>query len=296
MSGTQEGELAPAPAPEAAPSPEELRAPSPPLCSGEAGKEYELSVLTALIESNHNHYYVLPAGVLKNEQIASLVFCDASLGTGDMQDVHEEIHTFASEPAKALALGDVVGVDIVMLPIAALNDNNAPAARAMLKLVEVKSTEKVSANTVCGSLALQLWMHRRNVRRQWLLYAPCNDSVAPLLCTQPKFMLGFEERAGLFHFCTDLVGLTPDIKDMQAAFREATLPAKDILEAVRDVRRHQDSIETKTAAAASAFAYLMNMLNTHEACLKVAQERQEACRARRNAKKRDIEELYRDYY
>ena len=151
---------------------------------------------------------------------------------------------------------------------------------------------------MCGSLALQLWMLRRNVRRQWHLYYPGKDGVAPLLRTHPSFMLGDPADSGLFTLGGDAgaVSLSTHIKDMQAAFREATLPVKEVLEAVRDVRSHQDSIETKTAAAASAFAYLMNMLNTHDACLKVAQERQKECLARRDAKKRAIEEIYQDYY
>ena len=297
MSSDDQRKLAPAPELAAAPPAQEDRAPSPPLCSGEAGKEYELSVLSVLIESYHNHYYVLPAGVLKDELLAALVFTDAPLSKQDMSKIQSGIEDMLAKPAGVFARGDVIGVDIVMFPIAAIEEGNASASRAMLKLVEVKSAEKVSANTVCGSLALQLWMHRRNVHRQWVLYAPCGKhSVAPLLCSHPKFMLGDPAPTGLFQFASRLDLPTPDMKDMQAAFREATLSSKDILKAVRDVRRHQDSIETKTAAAASAFAYLMNMLNTHEACVKVAQERQEECRQRRSAKKRDIAELYKTYH
>lgn len=299
MSSDDQRKLAPAPELAAAPPPaqEEDRAPLPPLCSGEAGKEYELSVLSALIETYHNQYYVLPAGVLKNELLAALVFTDAPLSKHDVSKIHSAVEGMLAKPARVFARGDVIGVDIVMFPIAAIEEGNASAARAMLKLVEVKSADKVSASTVCGSLALQLWMHRRNVHRQWKLYAPYDDSVAPLLCSHPKFMLGDPAPTGLFEVHTGVhLKPTSDMRDVQAAFRGATLPSKGILEAMRNVRRHQDDMVFRTTAAASAFDYLVDMLNTHEACVKVAQERQEACRQRRSAKKRQIEEQYNEYY
>lgn len=300
MRSDDQRKLAPAPDLEAAPPAREDSAPPPPLCSGEAGKEYELSVLSTLIETYYNHYYVLPAGVLKDELLAALVFTDTPLSKQDVSKIHSVIKGMLGNPAGVFARGDVIGVDIVMFPIVAMEGGNASAARTMLKLVEVKSAEKVSASTVCGSLALQLWMHRRNVHRQWKLYAPYDDSMAPLLCSPPKFMLGDPAPTGLFQVHTNgtagCVCLTPNMREVQTAFREATLPSKDILGAVRDLRRHQDSMVFKTAAAASAFDYLVHMLNTHEKCVKVAQEHQEECRQRRSAKKRQIEELYNEYY
>lgn len=275
------------------------------LCSGEAGKEHELNVLCVLLESHHKEYFVLPAGALKNELVSALVFSDAPMSKSDMSQVEVELKGMISSSAKVFARGDVVGVDVVMIPLCAVAEGNATAARSMIKLVEIKSSEKVSASTVCGSLALQLWMQRRDVHRTWWLCGSSPGGVAPLLTTHPRFMLGEAASDGLFN--TVVVPLSDDVKGVQAAFKGSALPAKDLVESVRAMLcTMPDAIKAECAARPESYAHrvevqkaasrLLFTLKNHEACVKVAQERQAECRERRSAKKRHIDELYHGLY
>ena len=269
---------------------------SPPLCSGEAGKEYELDVLLALLDENHSHFYVLPACVLKNAMLGTLVFTNERMSDSDMKRLLTEIWAYVCEPGRLLSGGDVVGVDIVMLPICAVNELDASAARSLLKLVEVKSVDRVSANAMAGSLALQLWMERRNVHRRWHLYTPLGwpQRVAPLLLTPPSYMLGALECEGLFE---PHQVLSDNVEPVQDAFRAATLPAKDLERDVRDLLRHAHAGEvTSEFHLKSALARLAHIVEEHDENVRAAQRSQAACRERRKDKKRKAEELYREYY
>ena len=270
-------------------------APLPPLCSGEAGKEYEFDVLLALLNNDHPHFYVLPACALKNAMLATLVFTNESMSSNDMRRLRTEIWSCISEPGNLVSGGGVVGVDIVMVPICAINESDASAARSLLKLVEVKSADKVSANTVAGSLALQLWMERRRVHRHWLLYSPPAGPtrVAPLLLAPPSYMLGSLEWEGLFE---PHEVLSNHVEPVQDAFRAATLPARDLLGAVRDLLRHKDVGCGNTSTIRSTVARLEHIVHEHDEHVRAAQKSQAACRERRKAKKRKAEELYGEYY
>ena len=113
MSSSDEGPLATAVA--AAPSlgdtEDTERVPSPPLCSGEAGREFEGNVLEGLVNVHCNHYYVLPAAALKDELLSKLVFTDAPLSKQDMHKIDEDINALTFSPERVFARGDVIGCE-----------------------------------------------------------------------------------------------------------------------------------------------------------------------------------------
>jgi hypothetical protein len=260
----------------------------PALCNGEGGKLYEAESIHKIFHMYGTDHYVLPGGCLRNSgSLRKLVLTDDPLNEAEMDATIEEIEECLRSP---FAHGDAIGIDVVILPSKALNEKDVPAVRRLLKLVEIKSSDKINAQTVASSLAFDRWMAQMNVKREWMLWS-ASDSISPLLTYPPYYLSGADNPAVRHErFCKTQplfvvrwsIPPSAHVSAMQTALRNAAPPTRDLVDAVREiVQTHANSIACTTPEAILAIERMRRLFLNHENAVSIASAAQTASRKRR---------------